>query len=406
MAWNEPGGSGGKDPWGGSGKGQEPPDLDEVIRNLQRKLKALLSSGSGKKGGDEDGADREPPSGEGIALGGLGVVAAVLLVAWVVSGFYIVEEGYRAVVTRFGAYNESSEPGLHWYPRFIEAVQQVDVSSVRSAKLGYQADESLMLTQDENIIDIRFDVQYQLKDDPEAARDYLFNVRDPDETLRQATASAVREVIGKSKMDFIITEGRSTIAMDSERILQDTLDMYQTGLMVIQLTMQNAQAPQQVKQAFDDVVEAREDSERYKNEAKAYAQDILPKAKGHASRLTLEAEGYRDAVIAAAQGESDRFIKVLTEYEKAPEIMRKRLYLAAMETVFQQSGKVIVDTKSSNNLLYLPLDKIRSGGVGAGGEENSMHSSSRSTLDPGVNLMDNRSFPPVRGDGRNRGVRQ
>ncbi|MBF0218198.1 MAG: FtsH protease activity modulator HflK [Gammaproteobacteria bacterium] len=417
MAWNEPGGSNGKDPWGGGNKGQEPPDLDEVIRKLQQKLSKLFGgatkrpSGLHRASNDEGGGDNGSSnassggSGEAMAKGGAMVVIGLLLVVWIVSGFYIVEEGFRGVITRFGAYVQSSEPGLHWRPRFVDGINQVDVSGVRSAKLGYEADEALMLTQDENIIDIRFDVQYQIKPDPDAARDYLFNVRDPDETLRQATASAVREVIGKSTMDFIITEGRSTVALDSQRLLQETLDTYESGLVVIQLTMQSAAAPQQVKKAFDDVVEAREDAERYKNEAETYANDILPKARGAAARLIQEAEGYKDAVIAAADGESARFAKVLVEYEKAPEVTRQRLYIDAMESVLQNSSKVIVDNNSSNNLLYLPLDRIRAertfDAVGSEQADSGRTTSSTNTPLRGSRQSDLRN----QDDLRNRGVR-
>ncbi len=355
MAWNEPGGSGNKDPWSGNNNNdQGPPEIDEVIQKLQKKLNGIF--GGGGKSGQGNTSD---DGGAGIGKGGFGAIVVIALLAWAASGFYIVDEGNRGVVLQFGAYSTTTGPGLHWYPRFIQTVEQVDVSGVRSAKLGYQSDESLMLTQDENMIDIKFDVQYQIKTDPEAARDYLFNVRDPDETLRQATASAVREVIGKSKMDFVITEGRSIVTVEAQNLLQEMLDSYQTGLVVKQLTMQNAQAPLQVKQAFDDVVKAREDSERFKNEAETYSNDILPRARGQAARILEEANAYKEQVIAEADGQTARFLKVLTEYEKAPAITRKRLYIDSMESVLQNSGKVIIDTKSGNNMLYLPLDRIR-----------------------------------------------
>lgn len=356
MAWNEPGNSGDKDPWGQRNKDQGPPDLDEVVKKLQQKFGGLF--GGGKSGGSGGSSS----FGSGFGLSG-SVIAVLGLIVWGLSGLYIIEEGYRGVVLRLGAYEQATGPGLHWYPRFIDTVTKVDVSGVRSAKLGYQADEALMLTQDENIIDIRFDVQYQIKSDPDAARDYLFNVRDPDETLRQATASAVREVIGKSKMDFVITEGRGIVTIDAQNQLQQTLDLYRTGLMVTNFTMQNAQAPLQVKQAFDDVVEAREDSVRYVNEAETYSNDILPKARGLSARTVAEAEGYRAEVVANAEGRTDRFLKVLTEYEKAPEVTRKRLYFDSMESVLSKSGKVVVDVEGGNNMLYLPLDRLRREGA-------------------------------------------
>ncbi|MDH3355025.1 MAG: FtsH protease activity modulator HflK [Chromatiales bacterium] len=354
MAWNEPGNSGDKDPWGQRNGDQGPPDLDEVVKKLQQKFGSFF--GGGSKGGS-GGSGKPSSSGFGVS----GSVLAVLgLIVWGLSGFYIIEEGYRGVVLRVGAYSGTTAPGLHWYPRFIDVVEKVDVSGVRSAKLGYQSDEALMLTQDENIIDIRFDVQYQIKSDPEAARDYLFNVRDPDETLRQATASAVREVIGKSKMDFVITEGRGVVTIEAQNQLQETLDLYHTGLIVTNFTMQNAQAPQQVKQAFDDVVMAREDSVRYVNEAETYANDILPKARGLSARTVAESEAYRAEVVADAEGRTDRFIKILKEYEKAPAVTRKRLYFDSMESVLSKSGKILVDVEGGNNMLYLPLDKLRS----------------------------------------------
>ncbi|MCW8825426.1 MAG: FtsH protease activity modulator HflK [Gammaproteobacteria bacterium] len=358
MAWNEPGNSGGKDPWGQRNDDQGPPDLDEVVKKLQQKFGGLF--GGSSKGGSTGGSS----SGSGFGVSG-SLIAILGLIAWGLSGLYIIEEGYQGVVLRLGAYNQSTGPGLHWYPRFIDTIDKVDVSGVRSAKLGYQSDESLMLTQDENIIDIRFDVQYQVKNDPEAARDYLFNVRDPDETLRQATASAVREVIGKSKMDFVITEGREIVTIDAKNQLQETLDLYRTGLIVTNFTMQNAQAPLQVKAAFDDVVEAREDSVRYVNEAETYSNDILPKARGLSARTIAEAEAYLAEVVADAEGRTDRFLKVLGEYEKAPEITRKRLYLDSMESVLSNSGKVLVDVKGGNNMLYLPLDRLRNEGAAA-----------------------------------------
>ncbi len=352
MAWNEPGNSGERDPWGQRNNDQGPPDLDEVVKKLQQKFGGLF--GGGGSGGQGGGSI----SGGNLGISG-SVIVILIAIVWALSGLYTIEEGYRGVVLRLGAYDQSTGPGLHWYPRFIDVIQKVDVSGVRSAKLGYQSDEALMLTQDENIIDIRFDVQYQIKNDPDAARDYLFNVRDPDETLRQATASAVREVIGKSKMDFVITEGRGVVTIEAQNQLQETLDLYRTGLIVTNFTMQNAQAPLQVKKAFDDVVEAREDSVRYVNEAETYSNDILPKARGLSARTIAEAEGYRAEVVADAEGRTDRFLKVLAEYEKAPEVTRKRLYIDSMEMVLGNSGKVLVDVEGGNNMLYLPLDRLR-----------------------------------------------
>ncbi len=346
MAWNEPGGSGDKDPWGGRNDEQGPPDLDEVVRKLQNKLGGLF----GGKGGGNSGT----PSGSSIGFGGISTVVIVAILAWALSGIYIIEEGTRGVVTQFGAYKETTMPGPHWYPRFIQRVEKVNVENVRSIELGVRSEESLMLTQDENIVDVKFAIQYQVGD----ARDYLFNVVDPDETMRQAMESAVREIIGKSEMDFVITGGRSEVVSRSQQLIQEILDQYKTGLVVSQLTMQDAQAPQQVQDAFADAVKAREDEQRLKNEAEAYSNDVLPKARGSAARILEEASAYKDQVIAEAEGETSRFLSILKEYRKAPEVTRKRLYIDTIESVLHQSSKVVVDTKGNNNLLYLPLDKL------------------------------------------------
>lgn len=346
MAWNEPGDSGDKDPWGGRNSNQGPPDLDEVVKKLQDRLNRMFG---GKGGG---GSTKEPSAGFGA--GSIGMIVIIALIVWALSGIYIIDEGKRGVVLQFGAYSKTTMPGPHWYPRFIQTIYKVDVDSIRSIELGYRADEALMLTQDENIIDIKFAVQYRVQD----ARNYLFNVRDPDETLRQAMESAVREIIGRSKMDFIITGGRSEVVDTAQKLLQTILDNYNTGLMVTQLTMQDAQPPQQVQGAFADAVKAREDKERLENEAEAYANDIIPKARGAASRIMQEAEAYKARVVADAEGQTDRFLKVLAEYKKAPDVTRKRLYLDALESTLTKSTKVLIDTKSGNNLLYLPLDRI------------------------------------------------
>ncbi len=379
MAWNEPGGSGGRDPWGGRNNEQGPPDLDEVVRKLQNKFGGLF----GGRGGNGSGGGT---SGGGVGAAGIGLVLVLALVVWALSGFYIVEEGKRAVVLRFGDYQATTGPGLHWYPRFIDKMERVDVDAIRSIELGYRTDEALMLTQDENIIDIKFAVQYRVGD----PKDYLFNVRDPDETLRQSLESAVREVVGKSKMDFIITGGRSEIVVRAQKLLQDILDAYGAGLIVTTLNMQDAQAPEQVQDAFADAVKAREDEVRLKNEAEAYANDILPRARGAAARIIEEANAYREQVIAEAEGETSRFMDVLGEYAKAPSVTRKRLYLDAMESVLSRSSKVMVDTQGSNNLMYLPLDKLMQRGTTASNRNSSQNLSSPSRT------LDNRDTPPTR----------
>jgi len=346
MAWNEPGGSGNKDPWGNR-PNQGPPDLDEFIKKLQARLGGLF----GGKGGS--GAGGGASSGNAGSIG-MGVIAAVLLVIWGLSGIYIVDQGRQGVVLQFGAFNSITDPGPHWYPRFIQSVEIVDVEDIRSVNLGHTSDEALMLTQDENIIDIKFTVQYKVKD----ARDFLFNVRDPDLTLRQATESAVREIVGKNKLDFVITEGRVAVAAGVSELIQKILDSYATGITVVNLNMQDAQPPEQVQQAFDDAIKAREDKQRQINEAEAYSNDVLPRARGKAARVVEEARAYEAEVVAHAEGETERFLKVLGEYKKAPKVTRERLYLDALEEVMAGSSKVMLDVKNSNNLMYLPLDKI------------------------------------------------
>ncbi len=342
MAWNEPGGSGGKDPWGNRNNEQGPPDLDELLKKLQNKFSGLFGGGGG--------------AGRGRSTGGfgLGFIVAILLAIWALSGIYIVDEGKEGVVLQFGAFKTITEPGPHWYPRFIQSVEIVDVEQVRSINLGRVPDEALMLTQDENIIDIKFTVQYKVKD----ARDYLFQVRDPDLTLRQVTESAVREIVGKSKLDFVITEGRAQVAANAKKLIQQILDSYKAGLVVLNLNMQNAQAPQQVQAAFDDAIKAREDKQRKINEAEAYANDVIPRARGKAARIVQEAEAYREEIVQRAEGETARFLKVLKEYQKAPRVTRERIYLETMESVLSNVNKVLVDVKKGSNLLYLPIDKM------------------------------------------------
>ncbi len=355
MAWNEPG-NGNKDPWGNrDDKG--PPDIDEVVRNMQRKIGGIF--GGGSSGGDSSNSGS-------IGFGLILIIASIL---WLLSGIYIVDAAERGVVLRFGAFSEITMAGPHWHlPYPIEKVEIVDVDESRTAEIGYRStngrsgstihSESLMLTKDENIIDLKIGVQYKIKD----AALYLFNVRNPDLTLRQMTESAVREIVGQSKMDFVLTEGRSAIASGTEVLLQKMLDELETGLIITSVNMQDVQPPEQVQAAFADVVKAREDEVRQKNEAEAYANDIVPRARGGAFRLVQEAEAYKSQVIAQATGETSRFLQVMKEYEKAPEITSERLYLESMESVYTQSQKVMVDvSKDSNNVLYLPLDRMHSG---------------------------------------------
>jgi membrane protease subunit HflK len=347
MAWNEPGGSGNKDPWGNKNNQDGPPDLDEVFKKLNEKVTSIFGGKGGRSGG-----------GSSFTGGskGLGFIAVILIVLWALSGIYIIDEGRQGVVLRVGAFDRITGPGPHWYPRFIEKVEIVDVDRVRSINIGATSHESLMLTKDENIVDIQFAVQYKVSN----SRDYVFNVRDPDTSLRQVTETAMREIVGKNIMDFVIKDGRVQVAAGTKALMQKILDDYKTGLIVTNVNMQNAQPPEQVQHAFSDAVKAREDKERLVNEAEAYSNDILPKARGKAARMGQEAVAYRDQVIAKATGETQRFLKVLTEYKKAPAVTRERLYLDAMESVLGNSNKVMVDVKNGNNLMYLPLDRLQS----------------------------------------------
>ena len=363
MAWNQPGGGGGdRDPWGGGRNGQQgPPDLDEVIRKLQGRLSGIFGGRSSGGGGGGTGSSGGSPI---PSLGGTGIaaVAVVLAVVWALAGIYIVEPAEEGVVLRFGQYLKTTDPGPHWTPYLIDRVEKVNVEQIRRAEIGFRSDagnqtvknESLMLTRDENIIDIQFAVQYRIKN----ARNYLFEVRDADTTLRDATESAVREVVGKSGMDFVLTEGRSDVASKVKELTQEILDRYKAGLLVTTVNMQSAQPPEEVQEAFADAVRAREDEERVKNEARAFAADILPKARGEANAVLERAEAYKQRVTSIATGESARFTSVLAEYQKAPEVTRQRLYLDTVEAVMTNSSKVLVDVEGSNNLLYFPLDKL------------------------------------------------
>ena len=359
MAWNEPDDNRDKDPWGGGKKnqdGQNPPDLDEVIRKMQQRLSGLF--GGGKKG-PSGGKGGNTPSG----LAGGGVLVFVLLGAWLAYDCtYIIQPAERGVVMRFGEYHDSLQPGPNFQlPRPFDHVIRVDVDQIQTIEVGIRSgsstavlSESLMLTKDENIIDIAFAVQYRIKD----AANYLFKLRNPDETLMQATESAVREVIGKNTMDFALTEGRGEIASNIRSLIQDIVDRYESGLIVTTVNMQNAQPPQEVKGAFADAIKAREDQQRFINEAEAYSNDILPRARGAAERQREEAEAYKQQVIARAEGDAQRFLSVLREYEKAPEITRDRLYIESMESVLSNASKVMVDVEGGNNMLFLPLDRI------------------------------------------------
>ncbi|HEU0233574.1 MAG TPA: FtsH protease activity modulator HflK [Gallionella sp.] len=343
--------------WGKKNSGG-PPDLEELLRKLNAKVAAMLG-GKGGKGGEGK------PGGGGVAKGfggGIGLIAAIAALIWLGSGFYIVDASQRGVVLRFGKLLEMTQPGPRWHLPFpIETVEIVNLSQVRTVEVGYRDNvknkmlkESLMLTDDENIIDIQFAVQYFLSD----PADYLFNNRMPDENVRQAAETAIREVVGKNKMDFVLYEGREQVAASATKLIQEILDRYKSGILISKLTMQNAQPPEQVQAAFDDAVKAGQDRERQKNEGQAYANDVVPRAKGTAARLIQESEGYKQSVTANAEGDASRFKQILVEYEKAPAVTRERMYLDMMQQVMGNISKVMVDQKNGNSLLYLPLDKL------------------------------------------------
>ena len=340
MAWNEPGGDK-RDPWGGRG-GDGPPDLEEVVRKMRDRMGRLFG-GSGHGGGSGGGG-----KGVGSSIC-FGLVAIVALVVWALSGIYIIEPAERGVVLLVGKLHTVTMPGPHWYMRGIETVDTVDVDNLRTV-----SHRAKILTRDENIIQVELAVQYQVKD----AQDYLFQVRDPDTTLREATESALREVIGAIPMDEFLSGGRGAIVQQTKVLTQSILDQYRTGLILTSVNLQDPQPPEEVQGAFEDAIKAREDAVRYKNQAEAVALDIVPKARGDATRMREAANAYRERVIAQAEGETSRFLQTLTEYEKAPEITRQRLYLETMEYVLANTSKVVMSVKDGNNLMYIPLDKL------------------------------------------------
>jgi len=357
MSLNDPNwgrGGGNRGPGGGN---QGPPDLDELWRSFNRKLNDLFGN---KRPGSEPPSSPRMPSGAQFG-GGAGVIILIILAVWIASGIYIVVEGQRGVVLTFGQYSKQTSSGLNWRaPWPFQSHEIVNLAQVRSVEVGYRntiktkvAKESLMLTDDENIVDVQIAVQYLVRD----ARDYLFNNRRPDDSVLQAAETALREVVGKSKMDSVLNQGQK-IADDATPLMQAILDRYKTGIQISKVNMQNAQPPEQVQSAFDDVQKAGQDRERQKNEGEAYFNDVVPKARGVAQRLALEAEGYRSRVIATAEGDATRFKQVLTEYSKAPAVTRERIYIDTLQQVYTSTSKVMLDYKGGGNLLYLPLDKL------------------------------------------------
>jgi len=329
MAWNEPGN---KDPWG---RNKNNSNLDGVFKDFKKTFDDLLgSSGSAT-----------PPSPKKSA----GFLAAIIFAVYFLSGIYIVNDGERGVVLQFGSFKEITMPGPHWIPRFIQSVEIVDVSNIRSVQ-----QKAVMLTEDENIVSISFAIQYDIKD----ASDYIFNLRDPEVTVSQSGESAIREVMGQNTMDFIITEGRTKVAEDTKGLLQTVLDTYGAGVNILSLNILEAQPPEQVQDAFSDAIKAREDEQRYINEAEAYRNEIIPLARGKAKQMLEQAIAYKVKLINAAEGEASRFTQLYNEYKKAPSVTKERLYLEAVESVLSNSSKVMVDIEGGNNMMYLPLDQL------------------------------------------------
>ena len=347
MAWNEPG-NGNRDPWNNKG-GEGPPDLDEVVRKLQDKVGSLFGGRGG--GGGSAGGRR------GFGMLGMGLVA-VALIAAAINSFYIIQPAERGVVLRFGAYHELVGPGPHLKLPFVDSYQAVNVDQIN--KFVHRAQ---MLTKDENIVDVTVEVQFRVQD----PADFLFQDANPPLTLRNAMESALREVIGKSNLDEIITENRSGTALSVQKGTQDLVDLYRAGLKVLNINIQDAKPPEAVQDAFADAIKAREDRERVQNQAQAYANDVVPRARGAAARLLEDAKAYKAKVVAEAEGESKRFLALLAEYEKAPEVTRDRLYLESIQDVLQGTGKVLLDVKGGNNLTYLPLDRLFKPGAGSVG---------------------------------------
>jgi len=343
MAWNEPGGNG-KDPWGGGNRGNNndgPPDFDEAIKDLQKKVTNLFGGGNGSSGG---GSQSSGFSGAIFAI-----VLIVVVGLYIFAGLGIVNEQERVVVLRLGNYHTTLNPGVRWNPPLIDKVYPVNVTKVRLWDTSEQ-----MLTKDLNIVDIKLSVQYAIAD----AENFVLRVRDPESSLRQATNSALRHVAGSTLMHDVLTQGREGVAIEVRERLQQYLDNYETGIRIDTVNIEDSNPPREVQDAFDDVIKAREDEERYKNQAQAYSNGIIPEARGAAQRVIEEATAYKEQVIAEAEGEAKRFELLLGEYAKAPEVTRERLYLDAIQSVMSNTSKALVDVEGGNNMLYLPLDKI------------------------------------------------
>ena len=376
MAWNEPGGGDkDRDPWGNRGD-DGPPDLDEAFRKLQNSLSEMFGGrGGGSAGGGGGGA--------GLSMNVVGLVIGALLLIWLVMGVYTVDEQEQGVVLRFGKSLETPVgPGLHWNPPFIDDVLTANVTAVRSRE-----HESEMLTEDENIVKVKMSVQYVIRD----VSQYLLKVRDPDQSLYQATESALRHEVGSSTMNEVLTEGRADLGARVRDRIQLYMDRYQTGIQVDQVIIDDTAPPDAVRAAFDDVIKAREDEVRFRNEANAYANQIVPEARGQAQRRLEEAQAYEQRVIAESRGEAERFNKLYAEYTQAPEVTRDRIYLDTIESVFSNSTKVLVDVEGGNNLMYLPLDKLMEASERSrSGTSNSTNSSPIDRSDPSSRLSSRR----------------
>ncbi|CAM4460794.1 FtsH protease activity modulator HflK [Vibrio agarivorans] len=395
MAWNEPGNNNGNngrdnDPWGNNNRGgqknggreQGPPDLDEVFSKLSQKL--------GGKFGGKGGSGSSNGSNGGFL--GFGVIAVIAIAIWVFAGFYTIGEAERGVVLRLGKYDRIVDPGLNWRPRFVDEVSPVNVQAIRSLRSS-----GLMLTKDENVVTVAMDVQYRVADPYK----YLYVVTNADDSLRQATDSALRAVIGDSLMDSILTSGRQQIRQSTQETLNDIVDSYDMGLVIVDVNFQSARPPEQVKDAFDDAIAAREDEERFEREAEAYRNDILPKATGRAERLKKEALGYSERITNEALGQVAQFEKLLPEYQAAPEVTRNRLYLDTMEQVYTSTSKVLIDSESSGNLLYLPIDKL----AGEGKTDTKRTQRSSSSYDQ-IELESQAPTSDSNSDSRSTGTRQ
>ncbi|MEL0635786.1 FtsH protease activity modulator HflK [Marinomonas sp. TI.3.20] len=415
MAWNEPGNNdkdpwnpdknrnsgdrpddgrdkdtNSNDPWGrpSGGKDQSPPDLEEAFK----KLMGMLGVKKSRKGGSGGGSDSGFPGKLSGSL--IAIVLVAIIGLWGASGVYQVDQQERGVVLRLGKYYETVMPGLHWNPAMIDSVSKVNVTKVRS-----HDHKALMLTVDDNIVDVSVSVQYSV----ENPKDFLLNVKDPEESLAQATESALRHVVGSSEMDQILTEGRELLASEVKTRLQDYNNAYGTGLLISKVNVENTQAPTQVQEAFDDVIKAKEDELRVRNEAESYANGIIPEARGNAQRIREEAEAYRSEIVARASGQADRFDRLYREYVKAPDVTRQRLYIETMESVYKDTNKVVVDTKGGNNMMYLPIDQLMKNQASAGKiDVKSLDSGSVSSLtDQVINELSKRQGTAASRQGRN-----